>query len=53
MDLAYAWLQQERGEAIAEALCLSNPRSVLLGEILKEREAVEPTAKKWFQRWRS
>jgi protein-tyrosine phosphatase len=53
MDLAYARLKQERGDAIAEALCVTNPRAVLQGEALEETQKAEPAAKKWFQRWHS
>jgi protein-tyrosine phosphatase len=54
IDLAYAWLKQERGDAIADALCITNPRAALLGEIVEaspKEVATEP--KKWYQVWRS
>jgi protein-tyrosine phosphatase len=54
LDQAYAWLKQDHGEAIAEALCVANPRAALNGEPLEtedEQDAVEP--RKWYQLWRS
>jgi protein-tyrosine phosphatase len=53
LDQAHAWLKQEHGEGLADALCIANPRLALTGEILETAEkevAIEP--RKWYQLWR-
>ena len=52
MDQARTWLTQEYGEALAEALCVRNPRAVVAGEPLEEQDTeVEPKQKKWYRFW--
>lgn len=53
LDGAYALLKKQYGEDFAEALCVTNPAAVLIGEALEppDRElVVEP--RKWYQIWR-
>lgn len=53
LDLAHAWLKQEQGDEIADALCIHNPRAALTGEAVvasEKEEAAEP--RKWYQLWR-
>lgn len=53
LDLARDWLAARYGEAIAEALCVANPRAVLTGKTLEipgTEIASEP--RKWYQVWR-
>jgi protein-tyrosine phosphatase len=53
MDQARAWLAAEYGEALAEALCVSNPRAVVAGDSLEEySEEVGSKPKKWYKFWR-
>jgi protein-tyrosine phosphatase len=52
MDQAKAWLAEEYGEGLAEALCVTNPRAVVVGEALEEYTAeVGSKAKKWYKFW--
>jgi protein-tyrosine phosphatase len=54
LDRAYAWLRHEHGEAVAEALCVSNPRAALTGEILEtDDKAVATEPRKWYRLWRA
>ena len=54
LDLAYAWLKEKHGEALAEALCVANPRAVLQGETLEtDSREVAAVSRKWYQLWRS
>lgn len=53
MDLAHAWLKENYGEPLAEALCVTNPRAAVAGERLEP--AVTPVgrgARRWYQFWR-
>jgi protein-tyrosine phosphatase len=53
MDRAHAWLAEHRGEAVAEALCVSNPRAVLTGQPLQGfTTEVVTTSRKWYHFWR-
>ncbi len=53
MDAAYAWLEANQGAAVAEALCVSNPRATLTGDSIErpDRDAAAP-ARRWYQLWR-
>lgn len=53
MDAAYAWLAENHGPALAQALCVTNPRATLVGDPveLPERDASAP-ARRWYQLWR-
>jgi protein-tyrosine phosphatase len=53
LDGAYAWLKKQYAEGLAEALCVTNPAAVLIGEDLELSHpeiATEP--RKWYQIWR-
>ena len=52
MDQARAWLAQEYGEPVAEALCVANPRAALTGDPLPrpKAEVVQPK-RKWYRFW--
>jgi protein-tyrosine phosphatase len=53
LDLAHAWLMQEHGEELADALCIHNPRAALTGESLDTpAEEVVTEPRKWYQLWR-
>ena len=53
LDKAYAWLKKHRGEEIAEALCVANPRATLRGDVLEMPEFdVVPQPRKWYQIFR-
>lgn len=50
---AYAWLQRRYGDALAQMLCVTNPRAVLTGasvDLPEVETASEP--RKWYQIWR-
>ena len=53
LDGAYAGLKKRCGEAMAETLCVRNPRAALAGEPI-EPPAAESAAgsRKWYQIWR-
>ncbi len=53
MNTAFAWLDQEYGRAVAEALCVANPRAALLGDDIKPLDLpAPPPSRKWYQIWR-
>ncbi len=53
LDKAYAWLAKRRGEAVAEALCVTNPRAALTGDVLNLDELdVTLDPRKWYHIWR-
>jgi protein-tyrosine phosphatase len=53
MDAAYAWLETNYRPALAQALCVANPRATLTGDPVDPPERVVPTpARKWYQLWR-
>jgi protein-tyrosine phosphatase len=52
LDEAYAWVKKEYGEALAEALCVTNPRAALEGEDLDLSEPeVALKSRKWYRFW--
>jgi protein-tyrosine phosphatase len=52
MDHARAWLAEEYGEEVAEALCVRNPEAVVNGEPLEAVDLrVGPKPKKWYHFW--
>ncbi len=53
MDAAYKWLEANHGRALAEALCVTNPRATLTGDPvdLPQGDALTPSPK-WYQFWR-
>jgi protein-tyrosine phosphatase len=53
MDQARAWLRMEYGEALAEALCVTNPGAALSGAGMHLPEAeTESSVRKWYEFWR-
>ncbi len=53
MDQARAWLTENYGEAVSEALCVTNPRAAVTGSPLaKVRVEVAPSSRKWYRFWR-
>jgi protein-tyrosine phosphatase len=53
MDQARGWLRSEYGEALAAALCVSNPRAALSGEAMVLPDSgTESSVRKWYQFWR-
>lgn len=53
MDTAYAWLETHYGKALAEALCVTNPRATLTGDPVDLPKRESPAAsRKWYQLWR-
>jgi hypothetical protein len=53
MDEARAWLAENYDEAVAEALCVNNPRAAVNGDALeKVRIDVTPPLRKWYKFWR-
>ena len=53
LDRAYECVKERYGEALADALCVANPRATLTGDSLvpfQDAKAVEP--RKWYQVWR-
>ncbi len=53
LDDACAWLRKHYGNALAETLCVSNPRAALAGDpmYLPDAEA-ESSVRKWYEFWR-
>ncbi|MCU1335364.1 MAG: hypothetical protein JWO19_945 [Bryobacterales bacterium] len=51
MDQARAWLRNQYGDALAEALCVTNPGAALKGEAMHLPEAESPV-RKWYEFWR-
>ena len=53
MDRARQWLQEHYGSALAEALCVTNPRAALSGDAM-DLPAVDPesSVRKWYEFWR-
>lgn len=51
LDGAHAWLSKHYSAAIAESLCVINPRAALAGDELEETVFVS-NARKWYQIWR-
>jgi protein-tyrosine phosphatase len=53
MDDARAWLRMEYGEALAEALCVTNPGAALRGQEMHLPDAeMESSVRKWYEFWR-
>ena len=53
LDRACQWVSDEYGDALAEALFVTNPRAVLTGDPLDRYTAeVAPPSRKWYQIWR-
>jgi protein-tyrosine phosphatase len=53
MDGAFAWIEQNHGRALAEAVCIVNPRAALTGDPVDLPERVAPTSsRRWYQLWR-
>jgi protein-tyrosine phosphatase len=53
LDRAHAWVKEQYGEALAESLCVSNPRAALAGDPLEAADAAPtPSPRKWYQIWR-
>ena len=53
MNAAYAWLGTTYGPAVADALCITNPRATLTGDPVDLPERDPATAsRKWYQVWR-
>lgn len=53
MDLAFAWLKESYGEAVASALCVTNPGAAVAGDPLEPIDSkVTPGSKRWYKFWR-
>lgn len=53
LDAAYAELKKRHGEAMAETLCVTNPRAALSGDPVELPEAKsEASSRRWYQLWR-
>ena len=53
MDQAHAWLRKRYGDALAEALCVSNPAAALSGEAMHLPDTdTESSVRKWYEFWR-
>ena len=53
MDEARAWLEQKYGGALAEALCVTNPRAALLGDDMHlPKPDSRSSVRKWYELWR-
>jgi protein-tyrosine phosphatase len=53
MDAARDWLQKHYGDAVAEALCVTNPAAALSGESMRVPESREESSvPKWYRFWR-
>jgi protein-tyrosine phosphatase len=53
LDLVRAWLAENRGEAVSEALCVANPRAALTGQPLQGfSTGVVSESRKWYHFWR-
>lgn len=53
LDLAHAWLRENYGEALADALCIANPRATLTGDEFEPVARETPgEPRKWYQIWR-
>jgi len=52
LNEAYLWLKKQRGEALAETLCVTNPRATLAGEELDMIPIGTSESRKWYQIWR-
>jgi protein-tyrosine phosphatase len=53
MDQARAWLRKKYGDALADALCVTNPGAALAGDDMY-LPAVDPqsSVRKWYEFWR-
>lgn len=52
LDGAYAELKKRFGDAMAETLCVKNPRAALMGEEISTMDMPTAPPRKWFQFWR-
>ena len=53
MDQARAWLRKEYGDALAEALCITNPGAALSGDAMHLPNADSHySVRKWYEFWR-
>jgi protein-tyrosine phosphatase len=53
LDQARALLAEQRGEAVAETLCVANPRAALTGQPLQVLSTeVVSASRKWYHFWR-
>jgi len=53
LDLAHAWLKKRRGEALADALCIDNPRATLTGDVVDLPDVDIPrSTRKWYHIFR-
>jgi protein-tyrosine phosphatase len=53
MDQAHTWLRKQFGDALAEALCITNPGAALSGEAMRLPDAeAESSVRKWYEFWR-
>jgi len=53
MDQAHAWLRKKYGDALAEALCVTNPGAALSGDDMHLPDApAESSVRKWYEFWR-
>lgn len=53
MNRAFEWVEREHSRALAELLCITNPRAVLTGEAVQAAAAPdEASSRKWYRFWR-
>ena len=54
MNAAFAWLDENYGRSVAQALCVTNPRAALLGDpvTMMPELVAAPLSRKWYQIWR-
>jgi protein-tyrosine phosphatase len=53
LDGAFAWISKRYGAALAQALCVTNPKAAVEGELIEAAQQSDPGArKKWYQIWR-
>jgi protein-tyrosine phosphatase len=52
LDTAHAWLRENYGSELADALCIVNPGSALTGGSMELPLEVAAAPRKWYQIWR-
>lgn len=51
LDQAFEYLSKKYGPALAEQLCITNPRAVINGEPIASEVEVPQRPRKWYQFW--
>ncbi len=52
LDIAHAWIVKRHGAALADTLCITNPKAALNGEPIEVSEKPAAASKKWYRLWR-